>query len=70
MKKILDDRSNTHMNFYFLQFTNFLHQYHRAIEVIVPLFVRIDFSKNSIPYFNNSISFLALSRQLHFFEKI
>jgi len=40
MKRMIDDRSNTHMNIYVLQFINYLHQYLRAIEAIVPLFVR------------------------------
>jgi hypothetical protein len=40
MKKMIDDRSSAHMNFYIVQFINYLHQFHRAIEAIVPLFVR------------------------------
>ncbi|CAF4243555.1 unnamed protein product, partial [Rotaria magnacalcarata] len=38
MQKMIDDRSNTRMNLFFLLFTNLLHQYRRAIETIVPLF--------------------------------
>ncbi|CAF2120420.1 unnamed protein product [Rotaria magnacalcarata] len=42
MQKMIDDRSNTRMNLFFLQFTNLLHQYRRAIEAIVPLFHYLD----------------------------
>jgi hypothetical protein len=37
---MIDDHSNTLRNIYILQFINYLHQYLRAIEAIVPLFVR------------------------------
>ncbi len=56
---MIDDHSNTLMNIYILQFINYLHQYLRAIEAIVPLFVRkFDFKKK---YFFSSF-ILALSR--------
>jgi hypothetical protein len=45
MKRMIDNRSNPHMNIYILQFINYLHQYLRAIEAIVPLFVRNIFPK-------------------------
>ncbi|CAF0733534.1 unnamed protein product [Rotaria sordida] len=44
IKKIIDNCSNTHMNIFILQFIDFLHQYHRAIQVIVPLFHYLDVS--------------------------
>lgn len=59
MKRMIDDRSNRHMNIYILQFINYLHQYRRAIESIVPLFVRKFFFPNKIFYFISFI--LALS---------
>ncbi|CAF1271885.1 unnamed protein product [Rotaria sp. Silwood1] len=42
IKKVIDDCSNTHMNIFIHQFTDFLHQYHRAIQAIVPLFHYLD----------------------------
>jgi hypothetical protein len=47
MKRMIDDGSNTHMNIYILQFINYLHQFLRAVEAIVPLFVRRNFSSKS-----------------------
>ncbi|CAF2544200.1 unnamed protein product [Rotaria sp. Silwood2] len=42
IKRIIDDCSNVHMNVFILQFTDFLHRYHRAIQAIVPLFHYLD----------------------------
>jgi len=42
LKVMMDERSNTLMNIYILQFINYLHQYLRSIEAIVPLFHYLD----------------------------
>jgi len=42
MRKMTDERSNLHMRAYILQFADYLQQFHRAIEAIVPLFHYLD----------------------------
>lgn len=59
MKQMTDNHSNTQMNLYILQFINYLHQYHRAIEAIVPLFVRKIFIQIFLLF--SFFEFLALS---------